>query len=85
MPDAPRDPNSSDSDAPFSSSFEGPESPFEGPEAPSWEGEDGPAMGDEFSPSFAADMARLWVQRHQKATMLGAFWLGVFLGALLRD
>jgi hypothetical protein len=42
-------------------------------------------MGDDVSPSFALDVARLWVQRHQKASMLGAFAVGVFVGALLRD
>jgi hypothetical protein len=37
------------------------------------------------SPSFALKMARLWVQRHQKASMLGAFAVGVFIGAMVRD
>ncbi len=41
--------------------------------------------GDEMSPSFALDMARLWVQQHQKASMLGAFAVGVFIGAMLPD
>ena len=37
------------------------------------------------SPSLAIDAARIWVQRHQKASMLGAFAVGVFVGAILRD
>jgi hypothetical protein len=37
------------------------------------------------SPSFALKMARLWVKRHQKASMLGAFAAGVFIGAMVRD
>ena len=42
-------------------------------------------MADDLSSSVAVDMARLWVQRHQKATMLGAFAVGVFVGAMLRE
>jgi len=77
MADSPPDPDSGDSRPPFSS-------PAEGPDAPSWEGET-ENLGDDLSPSFALDMARLWVRRHQKASMLGAFGVGVFIGALLRD
>jgi len=40
-------------------------------------------MGDRSA--FALDMARMWMKEHQKATMLGAFAVGVFAGALLRD
>lgn len=58
---------------------------FEGRQAPSWD-EAGPSPGaEELSSSVAVDMARLWVQRHQKATMLGAFAAGVFIGAMLRE
>ncbi len=54
-------------------------------EAPPWETE-APGFGREDpDESFAVDMARLWVKQHQKATMLGAFGVGVFVGALLRD
>jgi hypothetical protein len=42
-----------------------------------------PSMGDRSA--FALDMARIWMKEHQKATMLGAFAVGVFAGALLRD
>ena len=37
------------------------------------------------SASLAKDMARSWVRQHQKATMVGAFGLGVFAGVMLRD
>jgi hypothetical protein len=42
-------------------------------------------MGEDRSASMALDMARLWVQQHQKAAMLGAFAVGTFVGALLRN
>lgn len=35
--------------------------------------------------SMVGDMARMWVREHQKASMLGAFAIGVFAGAWLRD
>lgn len=78
MTDSPPDPGSGESESPFSSTVEGPNSP-------SWEGGGENVMGDDMSPSFALDMARLWVQQHQKASMLGAFGVGVLIGALLRD
>lgn len=78
MTNAPSDPDSSDPVSPPSPSVEGPDAPPFGAES------DAP-RGDDTSPSFALDMARLWVQRHQKASMLGAFAVGVFAGALLRD
>lgn len=54
----------------------------EAPDPPAW----GDAPEDEQgASSFATDMARLWVRRHQKASMLGAFAVGVFVGAMLRD
>lgn len=34
--------------------------------------------------SLALEMAQVWVEEHQKASMLGAFAVGVFVGALLR-
>jgi hypothetical protein len=48
-----------------------------------------PAAGEGASWSdrsaFALKMARLWVEEHQTATMLGAFATGVVVGALFRD
>lgn len=41
------------------------------------------AMGPQVS--LSVDMARMWVREHQKASMLGAFAVGVFAGAWLRD
>lgn len=37
------------------------------------------------SSSLATDMVRSWVRQHQKATMIGAFGVGVFVGVMLRD
>lgn len=57
------------------------------PDAPPWadaEAAGGPPHGADTG-AFALDMARLWVQQHQKTAMLGAFALGTFVGALLRD
>jgi hypothetical protein len=34
---------------------------------------------------LALDLARLWVEEHQTTTMLGAFAVGVFVGALFRE
>jgi len=92
MADSPPDPESND---PFSDPESG--EPYSGPSragkdqhAPPWEQEggdpfaEGPEEG-EMSPSFALKMARLWVKRHQKASMLGAFAVGVFIGAMVRD
>jgi hypothetical protein len=59
--------------------------PFEDADPPSWDQEDEMKMPDGLSSSLAKDMARSWVQQHQKATMLGAFGVGVFVGVLLRD
>jgi hypothetical protein len=73
-------------DDPFSTSG----TPIDESDGPSWD-ENGPdpmaddPMADDLSSSVALDMARLWVQRHQKASMLGAFAVGVFVGAMLRD
>jgi hypothetical protein len=59
------------------------------PDAPPWADADEAASGlphdADRSGAFALDMARLWVQQHQKTAMLGAFALGTFVGALLRD
>lgn len=78
MADTPSNSGSSDSAPPSSPSFEE-------TNAPPWEEENDGPMGGDMSPSFALDMARLWVRRHQKASMLGAFGVGVFIGVLLRD
>ncbi len=51
----------------------GPEAP---PEAPSSRGG---------RSALAVEMARMWVQEHQEAAMLGAFAVGVVVGSLLRD
>lgn len=53
-------------------------------ETPPWDSEE-PAFEEDMDGSFAIDMARLWVERHQKTVMLGAFGVGVFVGVLLRD
>lgn len=53
-------------------------------ESPPWDTE-GPEFGEDVDGAFAVDMARLWVKQHQKAVMLGAFGVGVFVGALLRN
>lgn len=58
---------------------------FDEADAPPWEREKPEFGQEEMEESFAVDMARLWVKQHQKATMLGAFAVGVFVGALLRD
>jgi hypothetical protein len=42
-----------------------------------------PSMGDRSD--FVLDMARLWIKEHQTTTMLGAFAVGVFVGALFRE
>lgn len=60
-------------------------SPFDGDDPPSWKEDAEMSMPDGVSSSFAKEMARSWVQRHQKATMLGAFAVGVFVGTMLRD
>ena len=83
MDDTPPDPEFSE---PFSQS----PSSGGGENAPPWEQEGGDPFArgtgdDGMSPSFALKMARLWVQRHQKASMLGAFAVGVFIGAMVRD
>jgi hypothetical protein len=56
-------------------------------ERPGPEGNVGPSgPSDGSTPtSFCLEMAELWVREHQKASMLGAFAVGVFVGALVRD
>ena len=94
MADSPSDPESNDpfsgpeSSEPFSGSSRA--GPGQGQNAPPWEqeGDDpfaGAAEDGGMSPSFALKMARLWVKEHQKASMLGAFAAGVFIGAMVRD
>jgi len=88
MADASPDSDSPDPESPdpFSSPVpEDTEAGFNKAEVPPW-ATDAPEFEDEGpEESFALDMARLWAKQHQKATMLGAFAAGVFVGALLRD
>lgn len=76
MSEDPSEPNATDSDSSAAS---------QRPDPPEWEAglENPSAEGS--SASFALEGARLWVQQHQKASMLGAFAVGVFVGAMLRD
>lgn len=84
MTDASTDPESPDSFSSSSSFDEGPDFDKQS-DAPPWGREDDNQVSDDLSASFGVDMARLWVQRHQKASMLGAFAVGVFVGALFRE
>lgn len=63
----------------------GPDPSRERPETspPPFEDESAPSLGDRSS--FALDMARMWIKEHQTESMLGAFAVGVFVGALFRD
>ncbi|PSQ78199.1 MAG: hypothetical protein BRD35_01955 [Bacteroidetes bacterium QH_7_62_13] len=67
---------------PFSSA---PDSSREQMEAgsPSIDGDSTSMPGEDSG--FALDLARLWVEEHQTTTMLGAFAVGVFVGALFRE
>jgi len=48
-------------------------------------GEEHPSA-DAFATSrFAMEMAKGWVRQHQTAAMVGAFAVGAFVGALMRD
>ncbi|PSQ88037.1 MAG: hypothetical protein BRD42_00120 [Bacteroidetes bacterium QS_3_64_15] len=76
MADAFSDPNEPFSDA---------SSSVAGPDAPPWEAAEDDPLADDSLPSFALDMARLWVQRHRKVSMLGSFAIGVFVGVMLRE
>ena len=77
MPD---DPSISEDPSAFSDSEQpGPESNWAESSAP----EEAPSIGNRSS--FALDMARLWIEEHQRSVMLGAFAAGVFAGALFRD
>jgi len=78
MPDPSSDPNPGTPPPP-------PEPPFGEDASSSWAEEDETSMPDGVPASLATDMARSWVRRHQKATLLGAFATGVFVGAMLRD
>lgn len=65
------------------------QNPFAGGGASDFGSSSVSGRGEEFS-SFkgdhmAVEMARLWVRDHQTTSMLGAFAVGVFVGALLRD
>lgn len=83
--------SSADSPDPFASgsAFDEEADAGEAGDVPPWEEQRGDSIDqgsiDEFSPSFATEMARMWVKRHQKASMLGAFAVGVFAGAMLRE
>lgn len=70
-PDAPHSPSS----PPQGQAFEREWEPEESPGEASW--------GDRST--VALDMARMWVKDHQRTTMLGAFAVGVFVGALFRE
>lgn len=83
MADASSDPDSPDPGS-SSSAFDAGTDYDPQTDAPPWNARaDDPMEG--LSPSLAVDVARIWVQRHQKASMLGAFAVGVFVGAMLRD
>lgn len=41
------------------------------------------ALGDRSA--FALEMTQMWIREHQTTSMLGAFAVGVFIGAYLRD
>lgn len=82
MDDTSPDPGTPES---FSSSSADEPAGFDEAKVPPWETEEGEFGQEEMGGAFAVDMARLWVKQHQKATMLGAFAVGVFVGALLRD
>ena len=74
----------SDSPDPFASAsaFDEAADADESRDVPPWTEHEDDALDG--SPSFAVNMARMWVQQHQKASMLGAFAVGVFVGAMLR-
>lgn len=61
-----------------------PEDPFSNEDRP--ESRTG-GLGDAASmqASMALGVARTWVREHQKTSMLGAFAVGVFTGAWLRE
>lgn len=42
-------------------------------------------LGELEQSSLALEMAKEWVRQHQMVSMLGAFAIGVFIGALMRD
>lgn len=52
---------------------------------PEWAADPSGASGLGSSASLAADVAKLWIQENQKKSLLGAFAIGVFVGAMLRD
>jgi len=78
-----RDPFGRPSGDPFGGdSFEG---PSDGGRSFDASGGSGSRTVGSESAGFAYEMAKMWVQDHQKEAMVGAFAAGVFLGALLRD
>lgn len=95
--DAPHDPDNSASAESSSTAAGSPHegTPFESTDDPSRDpyshrttssfGDDA-ASDDAFSESqIAIEMAKEWVRQHQTAAMLGAFAVGAFVGALMRD
>lgn len=95
-PDAPHDPehsfSASSSSDPTGASPEDPTSePSEHAGRSSFSREEESPFGDSaadeaFSESqLAVEMAKEWVRQHQTAAMLGAFAVGAFVGALMRD
>lgn len=48
--------------------------------------DDGLGSGDAFSEAqFALQLGKEWVRQHQTVAMIGAFAVGAFVGALMRD
>ncbi|NBB74728.1 MAG: hypothetical protein GVY35_13745 [Bacteroidetes bacterium] len=71
-------------DAAFSSSGDTAREPFSD-EGASFAGHE-EASSDAFGQSqLAMEMAKTWVRQHQTAAMVGAFAVGAFVGALMRD
>lgn len=48
-------------------------------------GGDGHASAAFAGSQFALEMAKEWVRQHQTAALVGAFAVGAFVGALMRD
>jgi hypothetical protein len=71
-------------DTAFSSSGDAAREPF-ADEGASFAGHE-EASSDAFVQSqLAIEMAKTWVRQHQTAAMVGAFAVGAFVGALMRD
>mgnify|MGYP006423861897 CR=1 FL=1 len=94
--DSPDGPSTSSSGTPPSfgdaGSFEDPDAAFDDgfdADGPSFGAPSGRSSSDRDAPfesaSMMQEMAALYVREHQTASMLGAFAVGVFVGALLRN